>query len=138
MGSLNKATILGRLGKDPELRTTGGGTEVANFSVATSETFTDKNNEKKETTEWHSVVVWGKLAGIAKKYLAKGREVLIEGKLQTRSWDDKDGTKKYKTEIVASNIVLIGGGGQRDAGSSAAPSEVPMPDSVGDNDDLPF
>jgi single-strand DNA-binding protein len=108
--SINKVMILGRLGTDPEIRYTPSGSAVCNFSVATSESWTDKNSgQKNEKTEWHRIVVWGKQAENCHKYLAKGRQAFIEGKLQTRSWDDKDGNKKYTTEIVSSNVQFIGG-----------------------------
>lgn len=101
MSSLNKACILGNLGKDPEVRTTQGGTKVANISVATSERWRDKNSgEQKERTEWHRVTLWDKLAEIAEKYLSKGSKVYLEGKIQTRKWQDQNGQDRYSTEIV--------------------------------------
>lgn len=103
--SVNKVMLLGRLGKDPEMATTPKGSRVTKFSLATSE----KDKDKKERTEWHNIVVWGKLAEVAGQYLAKGRQVFIEGKLQTRSWDDKNGQKRYMTEIVCTNLNFIGG-----------------------------
>lgn len=107
--SVNKVIILGRLGQDPELKYTPGGTAVCNFTIATSESYTDKQNQKHEKTEWHRVVVWGKLAELCNQYLAKGRQAFIEGSLQTRSWDDKSGGKRYTTEIVAATVQFIGG-----------------------------
>ena len=106
MGSVNKVMILGRLGKDPELRMTPNGQEVCNLTVATSENWT-KDGQREERTEWHKVVLWGKIAGLAHKYLKKGRNVHIEGKLQTRSWDDPQGNKRYATEIIGSNLTFI-------------------------------
>lgn len=104
---LNKVVLIGRLGKDPELKYTQGGTAVANFTVATSETWTDKaSGEKKEKTEWHRIVAWGKLGEICGEYLAKGAQVFIEGKLQTRSWE-QDGVTRYVTEIVASDMQML-------------------------------
>jgi single-strand DNA-binding protein len=101
MSSLNKACIIGNLGKDPEVRTTQGGTKVANISVATSERWRDKNSgEQKERTEWHRVTLWGKLAEIAEKYLHKGSKVYLEGKIQTRKWQDQSGADRYSTEII--------------------------------------
>ncbi len=109
---MNKAIILGRLGQDPELKHTPSGAAVCNFSVATSETWNDKTSgQKQEKTEWHNIVVWGKLAELCNQYLSKGRQALIEGRLQTRSWEDKEGNKRYTTEINASNIQFVGGQG---------------------------
>jgi single-strand DNA-binding protein len=115
--SVNKVIILGRLGQDPELKYTPTGTAVCNFSVATSESWTDKNSgQKQEKTEWHRIVVWGKLAELCNQYLSKGRQAFVEGKLQTRSWEDKNGGgKKYTTEILADTVQFIGG--QAQAGS---------------------
>lgn len=107
--SVNKVILLGRLGQDPELKYTPGGSAVCNFSLATTEAWTDKQGQKQEKTEWHRIVVWGKLAELCNQYLAKGRQAFLEGRLQTRSWDDKDGNKKYTTEILASTVQFIGG-----------------------------
>ncbi len=107
--SVNKVILLGRLGQDPELKYTPGGSPVCNFSLATTESWTDKAGAKQEKTEWHRVVVWGKLAELCNQYLAKGRQAFLEGRLQTRSWDDKDGHKRYTTEILASTVQFIGG-----------------------------
>lgn len=107
--SVNKVILLGRLGQDPELKYTPGGSAVCNFSLATTESWTDKSGQKQEKTEWHRIVVWGKLAELCNQYLAKGRQAFLEGRLQTRSWDDKDGNKKYTTEILASTVQFIGG-----------------------------
>lgn len=101
--------LMGRLGQDPELRYTPNGAAVANFSLATSEQWTDKTGQKQERTEWHRVVVWGKLAELCNQYLSKGRQAFVEGSLQTRAWDAKDGGKRYTTEIIARNIQFIGG-----------------------------
>lgn len=116
--SVNKVIIIGRLGADPELKTLGSGQSVANFNVATSENWVDRDGQKQERTEWHRIVVWGKLAEICRQYLAKGRQVFVEGKLQTRSWEDQQGQKRYTTEIVANNIQFIGGATDR-AGAGA-------------------
>lgn len=105
--SVNKVIILGRLGQDPELKFLPNGTAVCNFSLATSETWTDKSGTKQEKTEWHKTIVWGKLAELCNEYLKKGSQAYIEGKLQTRSWDDKDGTKRYSTEIIANTVQFI-------------------------------
>jgi single-strand DNA-binding protein len=107
--SVNKVILLGRLGQDPELKYTPGGSAVCNFSLATTESWTDKGGQKQEKTEWHRIVVWGKLAELCNQYLAKGRQAFLEGRLQTRSWDDKDGQKRYTTEILASTVQFIGG-----------------------------
>jgi len=107
--SVNKVILLGRLGQDPELKYTPGGSPVCNFSLATTESWTDKSGQKQEKTEWHRIVVWGKLAELCNQYLAKGRQAFLEGRLQTRSWDDKDGNKRYTTEILASTVQFIGG-----------------------------
>ena len=106
MGSVNKVMLLGNLGQDPEVRSTQSGQQVASISIATSESWM-KDGKKEERTEWHRVVVWGKLAEIAGKYLKKGRRVFVEGKLQTRSWDDANGQKRYSTEVIASEIVFV-------------------------------
>ena len=107
--SINKVMLIGRLGQDPELKYTPSGSAVANFSLATSESWNDKSGQKQERTEWHRIVVWGKLAELCNQYLAKGRQAFVEGSLQTRSWEDQQGNKKYTTEIVARNIQFLGG-----------------------------
>jgi len=107
--SVNKVILLGNLGKDPEVRSLEGGAKVAKFPLATSESYKDKAGNRIEQTEWHNVVVWRGLADIAERYLRKGSSVYIEGKIRTRSWDDKEGNKKYITEIVADNLTLVGG-----------------------------
>ena len=111
-GGINKVILIGNLGKDPEVRFTPGGQAVANFNIATSESWTDKNTQQKvEKTEWHRIVVWGKLAELCGEYLKKGRQCYVEGRLQTREWTDKEGQKKYTTEIVANTVQFLGGGG---------------------------
>jgi len=140
MGSMNKAIIIGNLGRDAELRYTTSGAAVATLNVATTETWKDKDSgEKKEKTEWHRVVVWGKQAEALAGYLTKGKQIAVEGSIQTRKWDDKDGNTRYTTEIKSHHITLLGGGGGRrdesettDAGSGAPPME-PITD-----DDIPF
>ena len=118
MSGLNKVMLIGRLGRDPELRYTPSGLAIANFSIATSEEWKDKNSgEKKERTEWHRIVVFGKLGELCGEYLAKGRQAYIEGRLQTRSWE-KDGVTKYTTEIVASDIQFLGAKDSSNAGGS--------------------
>lgn len=121
MSDLNRATILGRLGKDPEVRYTQDNTPVATLSIATSEKWTDKQTgEKHENTEWHRVIAWRGLAEVCQRFLAKGRQVYIEGKLTTRKWQDKQGQDRYTTEITAQNIILIG-----DKGSAAGQQQPP-------------
>lgn len=109
MSSVNKVLILGRLGKDPELQSTQGGQSVCKMSVATSERF-KKGDDWQERTEWHKIVVWGRTGEAAAEHLRKGQQVYLEGRIQTRSWDDKDGQKRYMTEIVADRVVFLGGG----------------------------
>jgi single-strand DNA-binding protein len=143
MAGINKAIIVGRLGRDPELRYTPDGTAVANFSVATSEEWKDKNSgEKKERTEWHRIVAWRRLGEICGEYLSKGRQVYIEGKLQTRSWE-QDGVTRYMTEIIATDVQFLGnrddaGGGRRTGGGGMDQGypEPPMADTQ--DDDIPF
>ncbi len=144
MSGINKAIIVGRLGRDPEVRYTPDGTAVANFSVATSEEWKDKNTgEKKERTEWHRIVAWRRLGEICGEYLSKGRQVYVEGKLQTRSWE-QDGVTKYSTEIVATDVQFLGGrndtmgGGQPSRSQTADRGypEPPMADTQ--DDDIPF
>lgn len=117
--SVNKVILVGRLGQDPELRYTPSGMAVCNFTLATSESWTDKNGEKQERTEWHRVVIWGKLAELCNQYLSKGRQAYLEGALQTRSWEDKEGVKRYTTEIVAKTVQFLG----TSAGSSEGKSK---------------
>jgi single-strand DNA-binding protein len=118
---LNRVILLGNLGADPELRMTGSGQAVLKMRLATSETYLDKNRVRQERTEWHNVVVWGKRAEALGKFLTKGSRLLVEGSLRTSSYDDRDGNKRYKTEVVANNIVLSGGG--RGAGGGGAPRD---------------
>jgi single-strand DNA-binding protein len=143
MAGINKVIIVGHLGRDPEVRYTPSGSAVANFSVATSETWKDKTTgEKKERTEWHRIVAWDKLGERCGEYLSKGRLVYVEGRLQTRSYDDKDGVKRYSTEIIANDVQFLGGRdsvGGRNADSGAPPRDMgggqtPPPA----DDDIPF
>jgi single-strand DNA-binding protein len=146
---INKVILVGRLGKDPEVRSTPGGTSVAKFTIATDERFTDKNGEKQERTEWHNITAWGKLGEICGQYLRKGKLVYIEGSIRTDSWDDKEsGQKKYRTEIVARDMKMLdrrgddegsGGGsyGGASRGSSSRGSSAPAPD-MGDDEEVPF
>jgi single-strand DNA-binding protein len=119
--SVNKVILVGRLGRDPETRYTGGGQAVANFSVATDETYKDKNGERQKRTEWHKIVVWGKQAEIAQQYLKKGSLIFIEGRIQSREWQDKEGQKRTSFEIVATNFRMLGGRGDG-AGSGGGSS----------------
>jgi single-strand DNA-binding protein len=117
MGSVNKVILVGNLGRDAELRYTPGGAAVATLNLATTEVWNDRNNQRQEKTEWHRVVLWGKQAESLQEYLTKGKQIYVEGRLQTRQWDDKDGNKRYTTEIKADRITLLGGaGGARGAG----------------------
>ena len=127
--SVNKVIILGRLGQDPELKYTPGGMAVCNFTLATSESWADKSGQKQERTEWHRVVVWGKLAELCNQYLSKGRQAFVEGSLQTRSWDDKSGQKRYTTEINAKTVQFIGGATTGAGASAAKESGAPSYDS---------
>lgn len=147
MSSLNKAMIIGRLGQDPDVRYTQSNTAVANLSVATSERYKDKSGEWKENTEWHRVVAWGRLAEICQEYLKKGSQVYIEGPIQTRQWEDKDGQTRYTTEIKALTMTMLdskgssNGGGMPDAPDKGKPvsSNVDLNDNFDDiDDDLPF
>jgi single-strand DNA-binding protein len=118
--SVNKVILVGRLGRDPETRYTGGGQAVANFSIATDETYKDRNGEKQKRTEWHKIVVWGKQAEIAQQYLKKGSLLFLEGRIQSREWQDKEGQKRTSFEIVASNFRMLGGRGDGAAAGAGA------------------
>ena len=139
MASVNKVILVGNLGRDPEIRYTQQGTAVANFSLATTDRFKNRSGEMQERTEWHRIVAWDKLAEICGQYLAKGRQVYIEGRLQTREWEDKDGNKRSTTEIVAQTMQMLGRregqGGGGGGPSSPGPSE-PMGDAP--DDEIPF
>jgi len=143
-GSVNKVILIGRLGRDPEMRFTPAGKAVTNFTMATSETWKDDSGERQERTEWHRIVIWGKLAETAAKYLSKGSQVYIEGRLQTREWTDKDGQKRYTTEIVANQMTMLGakgeGGGSTGGGwGDPGPSDNDFaPADAGAFDDIPF
>ena len=144
MAGINKVIIVGNLGKDPEVTYVPSGAAVAKFSVATSETWKDKTSgEKKERTEWHRIVAWDKLGEICGKYLSKGRQVYVEGKLQTHSYDDKEGVKRYVTEIIAQDVQFLGGkGDSSDAGRSGGGPSQREPAGgrgpAGGEDDIPF
>ena len=117
MSSLNKILLIGHLGKDPEIRYTPDGSPVATFSLATSETWTDKNGSRQEHTEWHTIVAWNRLADLSKRFLSKGRQVYVEGRIRSREWNDRDGNKRRTTEIIATQMVLLG---SRPQGAEAA------------------
>ena len=141
MASVNKAILIGNLGKDPELRYTPSGQAVASFSIATTRKWRDNEGQMQEQTDWHNIVVWGKQAENANEYLRKGSPVYIEGRIQNRSYDDKDGNKRYISEVVALTVQYLGGKSDQSAGSrpsqGSAPPEAP-PDVAADDDDLPF
>ncbi len=127
-GGVNKVILVGNLGNDPEMRQIPSGAAVCEFRIATNEVWTDKQGQRQERTEWHRIVVWGKQAENCSKYLTRGRQVFIEGKLRTRSWEDKDGNKRYMTEIVANDIQFLGGGsGSGGAGGARGGNESPPP-----------
>lgn len=136
MSGVNKVIIVGRLGNDPEMKTVSPNSTVTRLSVATSENWVDKNGQKQERTEWHRIVVWGKLAEICGKYLAKGRQVYVEGRLQTRSWEDQ-GQKKYSTEIVANTVQFLGGTNERTQSGSMSGATTGN-SSSGASDDFNF
>ena len=123
MGGVNKVILIGNLGANPEIRFTQGGQHVANLRLATTERWTDRNGQKQESTEWHRVVLFGKTAEVAGQYLTKGRQVYIEGRIRTRQWQDQQGQKRYTTEIVATNMTLLGG--RMDRASEEATATVP-------------
>ncbi len=126
-GGINKVILIGRLGSNPEVRYTTGGGAVANFNLATNESWTDKAGQKQERTEWHRIVVWGKLGELCGQYLTKGRQAFIEGRLQTREWNDKEGAKRYTTEIVAQNVQFLGGQSDRAGAGSGEYAGAPGP-----------
>ena len=146
MSGVNKAILVGHLGADPELRHTQSGTAVATFRIATTERYNDRSGERQERTEWHRVVAWAKLAEICNTYLKKGKQVYIEGRIQTRQWEDQSGNTRYTTEIVANNMVMLGRAGDV---ADDIPAQQSPPDTVAqesgsgggggsDDDDLPF
>ncbi|MEJ2544267.1 MAG: single-stranded DNA-binding protein [Calditrichaceae bacterium] len=145
-GTVNKVILIGRLGKDPDMRYTPSGTAVANFSMATNSAFKDSDGNWQDKTEWHNIVTFGRTAEIAGEYLKKGKLVYIDGRLQTSSWEDQNGQKRYKTEVVAGELQLIGSRGDGESSSDKASGEteeeVPatedMPPANEEEDDLPF
>jgi single-strand DNA-binding protein len=152
MGSVNKVILVGNLGRDAEMRFTSGGTPVATVSMATTERFTDREGQKKEDTQWHRIVIWGKTAESLHEYLTKGKQIYVEGKLQTREWQDKEGKTNKTTEVRADKIVLLGGGGGGDRTGAGKPTRDryaepaadtpadsgPGPVDAPNDDDIPF
>ncbi len=153
MGSVNKVILVGNLGRDAELRYTPGGAAVATLNLATTEVFKDREGQKKEDTQWHRVILWGKTAETLQDYLTKGKQIYVEGKLQTRKWKDKDGNDKYTTEVRGDRVVLLSGGGRGDGGGggsrgSSSSSSSSSSDEMGHaepggsveltDDDIPF
>lgn len=140
--SVNKVILVGRLGADPELKTLGSGQAVANFNLATSESWVDKEGQKQEKTEWHRIVVWGKLAEICRQHLSKGRQVYVEGRLQTRSWEDQQGQKRYTTEITANTVQFLGAPGERTTQSQgmnqSSPADFSPEPSFDSSEEIPF
>ncbi|MFN8625427.1 MAG: single-stranded DNA-binding protein [Candidatus Binatia bacterium] len=134
---VNKVILVGNLGKDPEVRFTPNGRALAKFPVATSERWTDQDGNKQERTEWHNVVVWGKQAEACGQFLAKGRQVFVEGSIRTRQYDDKDGNKRYMTEIVARDVRFLAGGGRSGAEAGGIPAGED-PGGPPQDDDIPF
>ena len=124
---VNKAILVGHLGADPDMRYTPSGQGVCELRIATSESWNDKNGQRQERTEWHRVVVWGKRAEVCSKYLAKGRQVFVEGRIQTRTYDDKDGNKRYITEIIAADVQFLGGGNRDGSGATRTGDDAPPP-----------
>lgn len=141
MASVNKVILIGNLGRDPEVRYTQNGTAVANFTLATNEVWNDKAGERQERTEWHRIVVWGKQAEIAREHLAKGKQVYVEGSIQTRQWDDREGNKRTTTEIKAQRVVMLG---RAEPGETRMSAAAVAPDTAGEepgpppDDDIPF
>ena len=142
---VNKVILVGNLGRDPELRSTPSGQQVASFSLATNRKWKDRDGNRQEQTEWHNIVCWGRQAEIAGQYLTKGRQIFVEGRIQTQSWEDRQsGEKKYRTEIVCDNFQMLGQRGDQPGGGGYQPQEesspAPPADSGGttDDDDIPF
>ena len=143
MASVNKVILIGNLGQDPEMKYMPNGNAVANFSIATTESWKTQSGEAKEKTEWHKIVAFRKLAEICGQYLKKGKSVYIEGKIQTRTWDDKDGIKRYTTEVIADQMTMLSRSNDSDSGSDSGSAYVPpsgsgKPNAQLEEDDLPF
>jgi single-strand DNA-binding protein len=145
MAGVNKVILIGNLGKDPEVRHLEGGTTVANFPLATTETYKDKTGNRQEQTEWHNIVLWRSLADVAEKYLKKGMQIYVEGKLRTRSWEDKEGHKRYTTEVVAETFTMLGSRKKEEENTNNTNQQQQNTTTTGSNspigsgsDDLPF
>lgn len=140
---INKVILIGNLGRDPETRSTPSGQTVANFSLATTRKWRDRDGNKQEQTEWHQIVVWGRQAEVAGQYLTRGKQIYLEGRLQTRSWEDRQsGEKKYRTEVVVDNFQMLGRASDSPSSSPSASQyeqdRGPAPDAGADDDDIPF
>ena len=141
MAGVNKVILVGNLGKDPEIRHLDNGIAVANFSLATTESYTNKQGERVNQTEWHNIVLWRGLADVAEKYLKKGNSVYIEGKINTRKWEDKEGVTRYSTDIITDKMTMLGSKSDNSNSTAAAAPITPAESSSsesGGNDDLPF
>jgi single-strand DNA-binding protein len=143
MRGVNKVILIGNLGRDPEIRYTTSGQAVANFTVATTEVRTNKDGKRDEFTEWHRIVAWGRLAEICGEYLSKGKTVYVEGTLRTRTWEDKEGKKRWTTEVVAQNMQMLGGpSGEKSASTSDVEQKITVDfeseETFGSDDDVPF
>ena len=138
MAGVNKVILIGNLGKDPEVKHLESGVAVATFSLATTESYKNKNGERVDQTEWHNIVWWRGLAEVAEKYQKKGNQIYLEGSLRTRSWDDQDGNKKYMTEIVGSNMTMLGGKKDDSRTTQPEPDMSSVPETPTEEDDLPF
>lgn len=139
MAGINKVILIGNLGKDPEIFTFENGVKKASFSLATTESYKDKEGNRVDQTEWHNIVLWRGLAEVAEKYLGKGNQIYLEGKIKTRVWDDKDGNKRYTTEIYGDNMTMLGGRREQNGnGTENKVQEAPVEDNSGPADDLPF
>lgn len=138
MAAVNKAILVGNLGRDAELRYTAGGAAVSTFSIATTERFNDRDGNRKEDTQWHRIVMWGKLAETLTEYLTKGKQVYVEGKIMTREWEGKDGALKKQTEIRAERVVLLGGGRRERTEDDGGDGGGTHDEQVAADDDIPF
>lgn len=138
MQGVNKAIIVGTLGNDPEVRHSQSGTAIANISVATNNTYKDKSGQIQKETEWHRVVMFARLAEVAEQYLGKGDKVYIEGRIKTRKWQDKEGTDRYSTEIVANNLQMLGGNSESRGSQAGYKQDAPAADAFDDGDYIPF
>ena len=142
MGSVNKVILVGNLGRDAEVRYTPSGAAVATLNLATTEVFKDREGQRKEDTQWHRVILWGKTAETLRDYLTKGKQIYVEGRLQTRKWKDKDGNDKYTTEVRGDRVVLLSAAGRGEPAAEraevASPAETPREPSELTDDDIPF